>query len=265
MVPFELLIKTAALQPRPSQESPAAVPPAIDADRAARLLRNLLSSLGLFPELSDAEANEALNGFLKGDQSPFQNIAKRRAARGGGNLAPEDVEETALFCALLAAREQWTRFSRAVAAAPAAPFNLCPVCGGIGRMEIIAGEDGRRSLVCPACDALWRIPRVGCPHCGEQDGSRLEVLSAAEEPGRAMVHCRSCGRAWRRRDMGRQPYPEGMALADAFLPWAVEASLCSSSNILPVPLRVSAVADSLSLPNSAIAPLSLPAETDNKG
>ena len=252
MVPFEVLINTAKLLSQGTPTTPEPVPPAIAIDRATILLRSLLSSAGFIPELTDAEATDAFHGFLTGDPSSFLRIAALHTASANGTLVPEDIEETLLFCVVLAVRAQWTRVPPVVVSAPIAPANTCPVCGGIGRLEIIAGEDGQRSLICPTCDARWRISRVGCPHCGEQDGSRLEVLSAATEPGRAMVHCRSCGRVWRRRDMGRQPYPDGMSLADAFLPWLVEASLCSCSGLLPVPLRVSAGTDALSSHNSVM-------------
>ncbi len=268
MVPFEFLINAAERLTQRAHNAPSPVPPAIDFDRASALLQSMLSELGLVPALSDSEAKEAFHGFLAGDQSPFQRIAALHTAKTDGQLeqlTPDDLEETILFCVLLAARAQWARVKPAAESSPAGRANICPVCGGIGRLEVIAGEDGQRSLICPACDARWRISRVGCPHCGEQDGSRMEILSVAEEPGRAMAHCLSCGRAWRRRDTGRQPYPEGASLADAFLPWKVEASVCFSTNILPVPLRATPGADFQSVYNVAVDSASRLAETAKKG
>jgi formate dehydrogenase accessory protein FdhE len=42
---------------------------------------------------------------------------------------------------------------------------LCPVCGGLPDLAILAGDPAARHLVCSRCSTPWPYARVGCPFC----------------------------------------------------------------------------------------------------
>jgi hypothetical protein len=59
----------------------------------------------------------------------------------------------------------------------------CPSCGGLPQLSYLgfskeALVSGPRYLLCSRCESSWTYPRLACPACGEQAGSRLHVLEA---------------------------------------------------------------------------------------
>jgi FdhE protein len=67
----------------------------------------------------------------------------------------------------------------------------CPVCGGLPQCAFIAAPveslaSGPRSLVCSRCAAAWPYPRLTCAACGEQDTTKLTVLSEEGTEERAL-------------------------------------------------------------------------------
>lgn len=215
-------------------------PPHLDRAVACALFGQVSDAVGLCPALDGSQINALLAGFLCGDQTPFEALAEGREI--AADLAEEGVgmaEILAVAC-LLAARDQWRHSPRIVyeddreLSTPG--VDACPTCGTLSRLEVLAGEDGRRYLACPACETLWRINRVGCPRCGESDGAKLAVISHPDEGGRFVIHCQSCNRAWRRLNTGKQDYPDGLTLTESLFPWKVEEAL-ADLDFLPIPLR----------------------------
>jgi hypothetical protein len=105
-------------------------------------------------------------------------------------------------------------------------------------LELLLGQFSERYAVCPACDALWRIPRIGCPHCSESDGHHLVVYNNTEgRTDRALVHCLVCRRVWRRLDLKDRTAPPDDLFVRAFEPWPEELLFDQRDAVLPVPLR----------------------------
>ncbi len=219
--------------------APAAASSELDLVRAAATIRRCAAEAGLTPALTLTEAEELARAFVDGDDGPF--------VRYGANysLAPTlqselGADEALALCALLAAREQWAQGARLVepAAADSTSLNaVCPACGSLARLEILLDQFSERYATCSACDAYWRITRVGCPHCGESDGRHVVVYNATEQTGRALVHCLSCRRAWRRLDLRNRMAPPDELFLHALEPWTEELLLDQRDDVLPAPLR----------------------------
>jgi len=71
-------------------------------------------------------------------------------------------------------------------------FGQCPVCASPPLMARLAGKEGARHLTCSFCQLEYRAKRLMCPYCGEEDVKKLEVFSAAEEPGYFVHVCTTC-------------------------------------------------------------------------
>ncbi len=211
----------------------------LDLARAAATVRRCAQSAGLSPALTSAEAEELARAFIEGDDGPFGRYG------AGYSFGPTEesgleVDEVLVLCALLAAREQWARGAHSMELPTSGsdePNAVCPACGSLAHLEILLGQYSERYVVCPACDAFWRIPRVGCPHCGEQDGHYLVVYTAEERTERALIHCLSCRRVWRRLELrGHTTAPDDLFIR-TFEPWPEELLLDQRDDVLPVPLR----------------------------
>ena len=100
----------------------------------------------------------------------------------------------------------WTAIAHALAPSVAAyarwreerPWGrgLCPTCGSAPAISQLApghGDSGKqRRLVCACCGTRWAARRLGCPHCGGEDGGALGILAAEEEAGLRLEVCGSC-------------------------------------------------------------------------
>ena len=71
-------------------------------------------------------------------------------------------------------------------------FGQCPVCASPPLMARLVGKEGARHLTCSFCQVEYRAKRLMCPYCGEEDVKKLEVFSAAEEPGYFVHVCLTC-------------------------------------------------------------------------
>lgn len=218
---------------------PAVTPGDLDRNRAVATVVQCAGSAGLTPALPPAAAAELVHAFLDGDDAPFARCATSY------HLPPDDEtgldsNELLILCTLLAAREQWAGKVRIVTLPDSGQVGteaVCPVCGSLARLELLLGQYSERYVVCPACDALWRIPRVGCPYCGERDGNRLVVYNATERTDRALVHCQNCQRVWRRLHRQDRNTPPDDLFIHAITPWPEELLVGQHAAVLPVPLR----------------------------
>ena len=218
---------------------PVGSPGELDFARAAATIVRCAGHAHLSPTLVFAEAEDLAQAFVDGDDGPFVRYSD------GHSLPPATesdlaVDEVLVLCALLAAREQWTRAARIVelpASRSVEPDAVCPECGSLARLEILLGQFSERYVVCPACNALWRISRVGCPHCGESDGRHLVVYNIEGRTDRALVHCLVCRRIWRRLELRDRTIPPDDLFIRTFEPWSEEQLLGQRDDVLPVPLR----------------------------
>lgn len=78
--------------------------------------------------------------------------------------------------------------------APAWTKGHCPCCGALpATAQLLERGGGRvRLLGCGLCGTQWRFSRVGCPHCGNEQPSKLEVLEVEGEDALRLDTCREC-------------------------------------------------------------------------
>ncbi len=68
----------------------------------------------------------------------------------------------------------------------------CPACGSHPRIAELKGEGGKRYVLCSYCGFEWRIPRLMCPFCGNQDHDSLHYFVAEEEESHRVDVCDRC-------------------------------------------------------------------------
>lgn len=80
----------------------------------------------------------------------------------------------------------------------------CPVCGsapfmgylgkktGKDKSENLLDTNGQRFHVCSFCRSEYRVKRLQCPFCLEEDHTKLEYFSAAEDPDYQVHVCHTC-------------------------------------------------------------------------
>jgi FdhE protein len=68
----------------------------------------------------------------------------------------------------------------------------CPVCGGLPLIGRLKDHEGKRYLTCSFCRTEYRVPRIKCPFCGEDEQSKLLFFESPDEPGYRVDTCKSC-------------------------------------------------------------------------
>ncbi|MGB0037024.1 MAG: formate dehydrogenase accessory protein FdhE [Candidatus Acidiferrales bacterium] len=79
---------------------------------------------------------------------------------------------------------------------PDVPPSVCPLCSGKPQVGVLRaeGDGGKRSLLCALCATEWDFRRLVCPACGEEDGKKLAVYTAAEFTPVRVEACDTCRR-----------------------------------------------------------------------
>jgi FdhE protein len=72
------------------------------------------------------------------------------------------------------------------------PVGTCPVCGAMPLISSLEEKEGFRHATCSFCRHHYRIKRIGCPVCGEDDHTKLTFFTVDEEPGFRVDVCESC-------------------------------------------------------------------------
>jgi len=68
----------------------------------------------------------------------------------------------------------------------------CPVCGCLPLISSLKEKEGFRHATCSFCRHDYRIKRIACPVCGEEDQKKLTFFTVDEEPGFRVDVCDSC-------------------------------------------------------------------------
>ena len=68
----------------------------------------------------------------------------------------------------------------------------CPLCGNLPLIGKLRGKEGSRYHCCSLCRLEYRVPRLDCPFCREQDSNKLSMLKADTQSGYAAYVCWSC-------------------------------------------------------------------------
>jgi hypothetical protein len=76
---------------------------------------------------------------------------------------------------------------------PATPAT-CPTCGAPPSLSKLRHEDGARLLWCAMCDTDWRVARLACPFCENNDAASLDFFEVEGEPRLHVDTCARCRR-----------------------------------------------------------------------
>ncbi|ADU61191.1 MAG: formate dehydrogenase accessory protein FdhE [Pseudodesulfovibrio sp.] len=68
----------------------------------------------------------------------------------------------------------------------------CPICGSLPLISLLKEKEGFRHASCSFCRHDYRIRRIACPVCGEEDQKKLTFFTVDEEPGFRVDVCESC-------------------------------------------------------------------------
>lgn len=85
----------------------------------------------------------------------------------------------------------WLGDSTKVDASSLWPEGKCPLCNSSPSMSSIKTEEGK-TLYCSFCEIRGHWHRIGCPHCQNKDGNKLDIITAEEEKGFSAVLCNEC-------------------------------------------------------------------------
>ncbi len=72
------------------------------------------------------------------------------------------------------------------------PSGQCPVCGSLPLISTLKKKEGFRFMTCSFCRTEYRVHRLACPFCGENDPKKLRFFKVEEEPGFRVDVCDSC-------------------------------------------------------------------------
>lgn len=150
------------------------------AAKAAAALRAALAPGG------GLDAAAVLRALAAGDETLF---APWRQAFPDSPRALDFVATCALAPSLAAAAEKL---------APLLPEDLphehgsCPLCGSLPYVSLLRGKEGRRMGVCSFCAHEYRIRRLACIYCDEDQQKQLKLFRVAEYPGARVDVCESC-------------------------------------------------------------------------
>jgi FdhE protein len=68
----------------------------------------------------------------------------------------------------------------------------CPICGSLPCLSLLKEEVGKRFLLCSYCRYSWRVDRVPCPFCNNEDQKSLQYFYAEEEKTHRVDLCDKC-------------------------------------------------------------------------
>ena len=68
----------------------------------------------------------------------------------------------------------------------------CPVCGSLPSLSLLKGEEGKRYLLCSFCGYQWRIDRISCPFCNNQEQGSLQYFYGEGEDAYRIDLCDRC-------------------------------------------------------------------------
>ncbi len=173
----------------------------VDRARATALFQDLLEMLkesdlpplqeaaGLIrQEIEDGELdlNQAFDHFLAGEDSFFLEWARKtpEAPRAmsflvTSCLSPGLESIAADLAQHLDEKQTWS-------------FGHCPVCGSLPLMARLLNKEGARHLTCSFCHTEYRVKRLKCPFCDEENAGKLKYFKAEGESGYQVHVCDSC-------------------------------------------------------------------------
>jgi FdhE protein len=86
----------------------------------------------------------------------------------------------------------WCRHIAPLAADVKWGRGTCFVCGSTPLFAELQGNDQERHLRCGLCGADWRVARLSCPHCGNEDHRSLKVFFQNDHGEPRIEACDRC-------------------------------------------------------------------------
>lgn len=68
----------------------------------------------------------------------------------------------------------------------------CPICGSLPLISSLRQREGFRHMTCSFCRHEFRVRRIACPVCGEDDQKKLTFFTVEQEPGFRVDVCQTC-------------------------------------------------------------------------
>jgi FdhE protein len=230
-----------AVLPLLRDTEPALTTPTLTADQARdRLERGLPLLRGLDLGVDAAAARSlviglarALEATLRSEPAQRLRVALERDEPGSGELLPlaaagdreavaaaarrSELDADLLWmlaqAALRPALRAWRRALTPVAAGIPWQRGSCFVCGApavLGELR----EDGARHLRCLQCGADWRIRRLHCPSCGNEDHASLRTLYEEGRHETRRVEACDCCRRYVKVIAAATPTPDEMLVIE---------------------------------------------------
>jgi FdhE protein len=70
--------------------------------------------------------------------------------------------------------------------------SLCPICGSPPSLSLLKGEEGKRYSLCSYCSFEWRIDRLSCAVCGNEEQQSLSFFCGEGEEAYRIDLCDKC-------------------------------------------------------------------------
>jgi FdhE protein len=68
----------------------------------------------------------------------------------------------------------------------------CPMCGSLPSLSLLKEETGKRYLLCSYCGYQWRMDRISCPFCKNNDQESLHYFFGEGEETHRIDLCDKC-------------------------------------------------------------------------
>jgi FdhE protein len=92
--------------------------------------------------------------------------------------------------------------------------SYCPICGGLPAIAALVGEEGKREGLCSFCGHLWKLPRLGCPFCGNEKQEALRYFYGEGDDIYRVQVCEQCKGYIKVVDTRESGDPKGLAIDD---------------------------------------------------
>lgn len=134
----------------------------------------------------ELDPDELFRRFMEDDHDFFAPWAERMPG------APKTLSFLA-FCALGPSIEAVARMLADKLPDMKVPeVGTCPICGSLPLISSLEEKQGFRHATCSFCRHHYRIKRIACPVCGEEEQKKLTFFTVDEEPGFRVDVCETC-------------------------------------------------------------------------
>jgi len=143
-------------------------------------------AVGKALDSGDLSTEELFEKFLEDDHKFFAPWAERTPD------APRTLSFLA-FAALSPSLEAaGAQLATSLPEVKVHPVGSCPVCGSLPLISTLKEKEGFRHATCSFCRHDYRVKRIACTTCGEEEQKKLTFFTVEEEPGFRVDVCDTC-------------------------------------------------------------------------